>query len=191
MTGRVVPSRPLRSGRAPLNLTLRRASPATLPGAVAALRQSDGHKKYFLWRRSHENVRSSVGRGAAYCTMVGGRQCPPMILIKRSRNGERKFDQEERPSGQGLYIGHRSSSPSPPRSSSLGHFNCSSCSQEDSSVALRMSPEAVLITWKVMNRLRSIIRSSAYPTNDLRNSTRAMGFFFHVVGRRWAHACRM
>jgi hypothetical protein len=61
MTGRVVPSHPLRSGRAPLNLTLRRASPATLPGAVAALRQSDAMK----------NISSGAGRTRMYEAPMG------------------------------------------------------------------------------------------------------------------------
>jgi hypothetical protein len=56
--------------------------------------------KTIFWRQSHENVRSSDGRGAAYRTTVS-RQCPPGVLIKLSGNGEKRLNQGEMPFGAG------------------------------------------------------------------------------------------
>jgi hypothetical protein len=62
--------------------TLRRASPCTLPGAATGPPLVRSYSDM-----CHENVRSSDGRGAAYCT-TGGRTIN--LLIKLSRNRQKK-----------------------------------------------------------------------------------------------------
>ena len=122
------------------------------------------------------------------------------ILIRLRSNKEKKFDQEEeKTTAQGLYIGHRSSLFSPCAfARSLGLFTRSSCSGGFLRT-VRHSPNTLRVWIDPRGRLghglsdEQALLNYTIEVNTLTILRIRPGRwdFFHLVGRRRAHACRV